>query len=637
MGGEIELMTDTNGKPQLLFIDKGGKKVNVGSKLSDFTIVKKLGEGHFGSVNLVTSKITKKLYAMKEIKENRYDSEQQRLEIQKEIRLLENLHHPHVITYFTSFRENGNFYIVTEYINGGSFEDLLKKNISQGKFIEEKTIWDLLVQSLSGLLYLHENKKIIHRDIKPDNILLDLEGRVKISDFGVSAIKSEEVEEYVKCHGTVAGPIQFMSPEMCFGGSYDFKSDIYMLGLTFFFMMSNDLPEKRIRFGPIFLPIKNPNAKIPDTYSPTLKKFIEKLLNNPEERPSTKRAYSEAIAFYTCKYLQVTSIFSTLECFLSIPAIGPYFKSEKIQSYIDSDESNENRKYVVTKIFKEGLFYADPNNFNYELAKVECIKLRLMLYAGKENKNKDTEINLFDLVPDLLGHLHKELNKDSSNSEAKNEEQIDNTNEQAVLTSTMKRFSEKYRSKITDQFFYLSKTTHECPDCQRIIKYSSDIFSVCIMRPDRAAIYLDKKNLNIIDLFKHYRKKRLYTNENTYCKFCGKNQEKVNRSKVFYTSPYNLILEIEYEDEKEFNLTIDEVINIQDFVEMKNLSTVNYNLVGAIFKEKNENEYKKYVSFTKKTNGGWIYFDGNTIKESSFNELAKHNNLQMLFYSCKKN
>ena len=635
MGGEIELMTDTNGKPQLLFIDKGGKKVNVGSKLSDFTIVKKLGEGHFGSVNLVTSKITKKLYAMKEIKENRYDSEQQRLEIQKEIRLLENLHHPHVITYFTSFRENGNFYIVTEYINGGSFEDLLKKNISQGKFIEEKTIWDLLVQSLSGLLYLHENKKIIHRDIKPDNILLDLEGRVKISDFGVSAIKSEEVEEYVKCHGTVAGPIQFMSPEMCFGGSYDFKSDIYMLGLTFFFMMSNDLPEKRIRFGPIFLPIKNPNAKIPDTYSPTLKKFIEKLLNNPEDRPSTKRAYSEAIAFYTCKYLQVTSIFSTLECFLSIPAIGPYFKSEKIQSYIDSDESNENRKYVVTKIFKEGLFYADPNNFNYELAKVECIKLRLMLYARKENKNKDTEINLFDLIPDLLTHLHKELNKDSSNSEVENEEQIDNTNEQAVLTSTMKRFSEKYRSKITDQFFYLSKTTHECPDCQRIIKYSSDIFSVCIMRPDRAAIYLDKKNLNIIDLFKHYRKKRLYTNENSYCKFCGKNQENVNRSKVFYTSPYNLILEIEYEDEKEFNLTIDEVINIQDFVEMKNLSTVNYNLVGAIFKEKNENEYKKYVSFTKKTNGGWIYFNGNTIKESSFNELAKHNNLQMLFYSCK--
>ena len=62
MGGDIEFMTDTNGRPQLLFIDKGGKKVYVGSKLSDFIIVKKLGEGHFGSVSLVSSKITNKSF-----------------------------------------------------------------------------------------------------------------------------------------------------------------------------------------------------------------------------------------------------------------------------------------------------------------------------------------------------------------------------------------------------------------------------------------------------------------------------------------------------------------------------------------------------------------------------------------------
>ena len=634
MGGDIELMTDTNGKPQLLFIDKGGKKVNVGSKLSDFTVVKKLGEGHFGSVNLVSSKITKKLYAMKEIKEDRYASEDQRLEVQKEIKLLENLHHPHVITYFTSFRENGNFYIVTEYINGGSMLDLLKKNVAQGKYIEEKTIWDLIVQSLSGLLYLHENKKIIHRDIKPDNILLDLEGRLKISDFGVSAIKSEEVEELVKCHGTVAGPIQFMSPEMCFGGTYDFKSDIYMLGLTFFFMLSNDLPEKKIRFGPIFLPIKNPDAKIPDIYSTALKKFVERLLSDPEERPSTKKAYSEAVTYYTCKYLQITSIFATLECFLSIQAIGPYFKSEKIQSYIDSDENNESKKYLITKIFKEGLFYADPNDFNYENAKVECIKLRLVLYAKKEATSQDNEINLFDFVPDLLTHLHKELNKETNNPSNQSEQEIDHTNEQMVLAATMKRFSDNYRSKITDQFFYLSKTVHECPECQRIIKYSSDIFCLCNMRPDRAADYLGKTNLNIIDLFKHYRKKRLFVNENTYCKYCRKNQKDVNRTKIFYTSPFNLIIEIQTEKENKCKLTIDESINIQEFVEIKTC-TVKYSLVGAVFTEKKENEPIKYVSFSKKQNGKWIYFDGNTIQESNYNMLANHGKVKLLLYSSK--
>ena len=108
-------MIDSNGQPRLLAIDKGGQKINVGSKLSDFNIVRNLGEGHFGSVKLVTSKLTNKLYAMKEIQLSRYQTEKQRQLVEKEIKLLENLHHPNVITYFNSFKENGNFYIIIEY------------------------------------------------------------------------------------------------------------------------------------------------------------------------------------------------------------------------------------------------------------------------------------------------------------------------------------------------------------------------------------------------------------------------------------------------------------------------------------------------------------------------------------------
>ena len=591
-------MTDSNGKPQLLFIDKGGKKVKVGSKLSDFTIVKKLGEGHFGSVCLVSSNITKKLYAMKEIKSGRYQSENQRLEVEKEIQLLENLHHPHVITYFTSFRENNNFYIVTEYINGGSLEDLLKKNISQGKLIDERTIWDLLVQSLSGLLYLHENKKIIHRDIKPDNILLDFEGRLKISDFGVSAIKSEEVEDLVRCHYTVRGPIDFMAPEMAMGGSYDFKSDIYMLGLTFFIMMSNQMPEKKITIGPIMIPVRNKDAKLPESYSETLRKFVLKLLNPPDERPSTRKAYFEAISYFTCKYLRVTSIGSTLQCLLSIPSIGPYFRSEKVQTYIDADQNNENRKYVITKVFKDAMLHSEPSNYNFELFRIECLKLRILLYANNDNSNKYTEIPIFDFVPDLLTVLHKELNKEIINSQQPTSksmnfesninkiEDIDWTNEQSVINAAVQLFANKYRSKITDQFFYLSKSCHECPECQRIIKYSCTISCVCSMRPDRAALYLKKNDLNILDLFKHYRKKRLFQDENTNCKFCGKVQKNINRTKIFYTSPLNLILEIDYEKENLFTLNIEENINIQQFIEKIDISKKNYYLVGAIFAEK---------------------------------------------------
>ena len=90
MGSDYDLTIDQNGQPQLLYIDKGKKKTNVGNKLSDFIIEKKLGEGHFGCVYLVTSKLTNKVYAMKEIKCDRYANEAERLEIQKEVKLLEN-------------------------------------------------------------------------------------------------------------------------------------------------------------------------------------------------------------------------------------------------------------------------------------------------------------------------------------------------------------------------------------------------------------------------------------------------------------------------------------------------------------------------------------------------------------------
>ena len=110
MGADFDFSLDENGKPQFLYIDKGKKKLNVGNKLSDFNIEKQIGKGNFASVYLVKSKITNKVYAMKEIKAERYSNESQRKEVQKEIKLLENLDHPNIITYFSSFSENGNFY-----------------------------------------------------------------------------------------------------------------------------------------------------------------------------------------------------------------------------------------------------------------------------------------------------------------------------------------------------------------------------------------------------------------------------------------------------------------------------------------------------------------------------------------------
>ena len=629
MGG-IEFTLDANGQPQFLCIDKGGEKVDVGSKLSDFNIIRPLGKGNFGSVYLVTSKLTNKLYAMKEILTSKYKSQDEVNQVQKEIKLLENLRHPHVITYFNSFKENGNIYIVIEYINGGSLEELLIDNIKKKKRIDEKTLWDLLIQSLSGLLYLHEKKKIIHRDIKPDNLLLDSEGHLKISDFGVSAIKSDEVEDLLKCHGTVAGPIQFMAPEMCLGANYDFKSDIYMLGLTFFFMASSTLPEKKLSLGPLIIPIKNPNAKLPDYYSPALKAFIDSLLKPPQERPSTSEAYYSAISYYSVKYLQTTSICSTLLCFNSIAPINQYFSGEKVKNFILSDETNNTENYIITRVVKEAIDATNPANFNYQNARLECLKLRMSIYVDKDRMESSIEIDLNNFVSQLLPLLHKELNKFKGSSLVVGK--ADESNEIDVIKKKAEQFVTEYRSKISDQFYYLTKMVEDCAKCRRIIKYYCIINSLCAMYPDKTAEYLKKKKITVLDMFKNYHKTRPFNVKDTYCVTCKKNVETVNRTKIFYTSPYNFILEICYDDEKKFELKIDKDINISDFVERKDVSKVKYTLVGAIFTEKNE-DHDKYVSISKLPNGQWVYYNGNSIQNCNFDKLQKHPNLQMLFYS----
>jgi len=653
MDSNFEVIIDSNGQPHFYYIDKEKKNsIDVGNKLSDFIIQKKLGEGHFGSVNLVISQKTNKLYAMKQIKSSMYKNQQEYLEVEREIKLLENLNHPHIVTYFSSFRENNDFYIVIEYINNGCLYDLMKKSIQQGTKIEEKKIWTLLIQSLGGLLYLHENKKIIHRDIKPDNLLLDTNGELKISDFGLSAINSENADEYLKCHGTMAGAIQFMAPEVAMNKKYDFKSDLYMLGVTFFLLMTNRLPEKKIDMGSFLLPVKYEDVKMPDCYSERLKNFINKLLAyNPDNRPSTRLAFSEAIYFFNINYVKVTSFLATLQCLNSIPSILIYFNDKNIKAMIENYNIIDKKKYIIIKTFMSAFSLSNPFNFNIKSIDLKCILLRMLLYARKEKMLlSSSEISLDDLIPDLLNKLHNYLNNYAQNSRNPgsnniNEEDDDNnnfgeeildvTNEEKVISSVIKKFTENYRSKISDLFFYMLKNTHQCPKCLTNIGFYSNIYVLSSFYPDRASIYLEKTDVNIIDLFKHFTKQRIYYDFNEYCPKCRAVIKDINVKNTFYTSPTNLILDISYKEKDIFTLTIDEFINIKDFVERKDFCKVDYRLVGAIFIENIGNE-NKYISITrniKLNDNSWLYFNGNSIKKSSFNELSNHKNLKMLFYT----
>ena len=645
MGSDFDYSVDENGKPQLLYIDKGKKKVNVGNKLSDFIIEKQLGKGNFGCVYLVKSKITNKVYAMKEIKAEKYANESQRLEVQKEIKLLENLDHPNIITYFSSFSENGNFYIITEYLNGGSLQYVFKMSKESGQLIKEEKLWDVLVQVLNGLGYLHYKKNIIHRDIKPDNILFDKDGNIKITDFGISAVNRDDADEDIKCHDTCIGPLRFMSPEMAQKGKYDFKSDIYMLGITFFFLMSGEFPHKNIMQNNNVYVALNQNAKLPDYYSKELKDFVKKLINiDPNDRPNTKDAFILAISFYTVKYMKFTSILSTLLCFLAIPTLGAYFQSEKIKELIRNDNKKE---YIITKTLKEAFDSINPNNFNYDEAKIQCLKFRMLFYIKEEKQRKMREIEISTFIGDICNKCHREINKykgyrlnprpgtnNFNEEELKYKEEIvDESEEEEVMASVCQKFQEGFRSKISNLLYFILKNSYQCTVCDNIIKTTTVFHCAYNLLPERAAMRLGKKRININDCFLYVSLSRIYDGEPILCKFCDKAQEKYKITKTFYTFPKNIILVLDYSNEKNFELQIDEFIDITQFVERKDICQPKYKLIGAIFTEQLEGEAKKYVSYTKEENGDWKYCNGRYISNSDLNELKNHEHIEALFYA----
>ena len=115
--------------------------------------------------------------------------------------------------------------------------------------------------------------------------------------------------------------------------------------------------------------------------------------------------------------------------------------------------------------------------------------------------------------------------------------------------------------------------------------------------------------------------------------YCQKNENRVKIYKKLYFCPKNLILGFSYSNEDNFNLQIEEYIDISFMVERKDINKAKYRLIGAIFTEQIDDEDKKYVSYYKDKNNQWKYCNGRYISNSDLNEIQNHRKLEILFYT----
>ncbi|KAK8509102.1 hypothetical protein V6N12_018190 [Hibiscus sabdariffa] len=234
--------------------------------------------------------------------------------IEKKLSSIQKSECPHVVVYYRSFYNNGAISIILEYMDGGSLVDLLKKVES----IPEPYVAAICKQVLKGLIYLHYEANIIHRDIKPSKLLIDCTGEVKITDF----LESAEVMNTSRRANTFVGTYNYISPERIVGDSYGVDADIWSLGLVLLECATGKFPysppekaEEWTNFYELMeCIIEGPAPCAPsDQFSPEFCSFISACLQkDPKERMSAQELLeSPFMKMYDGAEVDLSSYFSS--------------------------------------------------------------------------------------------------------------------------------------------------------------------------------------------------------------------------------------------------------------------------------------------------------------------------------------
>ena len=208
-----------------------------GQKINDrYQIIRTIGEGGMANVYLAHDLILDRDVAVKILRGDLSDDEKFVRRFQREAIAASSLSHPNIVEMYDVGEDDGKYYIVMEYVEGKTLKNLIKKR--GGLTLPE--VIDIMTQLTSAISCAHDSN-IIHRDIKPQNVLIKEDGLVKITDFGIAmALNSNELTQT----NSVMGSVHYLPPEQANGKGATVKSDIYSLGIVMFELLTGQLPFK---------------------------------------------------------------------------------------------------------------------------------------------------------------------------------------------------------------------------------------------------------------------------------------------------------------------------------------------------------------------------------------------------------
>src|SRR5580765_3000223 len=198
-----------------------------------YLIERKLGSGGMADVYLAEDQELGRLVALK-LLDDRHASDDQFVErFRREAQSAAGLNHPNIVSIFDRGRAEGTYYIAMEYLDGRTLKELLVRN---GPTPIPIAI-DYTRQILGAIAFAHRNG-IVHRDIKPHNIVVRKDGRLKVTDFGIARSGASQMTEA----GSIVGTAQYLSPEQARGAPVDARSDLYSLGIVIYEMLTGKVP-----------------------------------------------------------------------------------------------------------------------------------------------------------------------------------------------------------------------------------------------------------------------------------------------------------------------------------------------------------------------------------------------------------
>ncbi len=262
-----------------------------GQKISDrYQIIKSIGEGGMANVYLAYDTILDRNVAVKVLRGDLASDEKFVRRFQREALSASSLSNPNIVEVYDVGEDNGEYYIVMEYVEGKHLKNLLKK---RGKLTVPEVV-DIVLQITNGLSVAHDSY-IIHRDIKPQNILILENGLIKITDFGIAvAINSTQLTQT----NSVMGSVHYLPPEQASGKGATLQSDIYSIGILMYELLCGKLPFKGDNAVEIALKhLKEPMPSIRDEI-PEIPQSVENIIlkataKNPKNRYADAREMHE--------------------------------------------------------------------------------------------------------------------------------------------------------------------------------------------------------------------------------------------------------------------------------------------------------------------------------------------------------